>query len=172
MHEISPSPTGAVLASNILSALAYHPPHFPSRSFLEAGARWLNGHDLADALGLGRPGAYYYMLMAGQCMVFMTYDYINRSIPFLDRRRNETVKRIFWRMFVDGKLGLGEATVFEFKYVPALGMMTERDYGEEMRLGKESVEWRYLRWVVVAVLILALVVRVLLKWTLHLFEWA
>ena len=40
LHEIKPSPTSRILASNIIESLANQPPHYASRSFLEANARW------------------------------------------------------------------------------------------------------------------------------------
>ena len=87
LYEIKPSETSAILASNIISSLENQPPTFASRSFLEANSRWLNGHKLCDALRLGRPGLYYYILVFGQCIFFMTVCYFYRAIPYLDKRK-------------------------------------------------------------------------------------
>ena len=85
--EVHPSETSKALASNIISCLANEPPSWPSKSFLEASSRWLNGDELCDALGLGNPGWYYHVLMAGQCAFFMALCYTYRMIPYLDRRK-------------------------------------------------------------------------------------
>ena len=89
MNEINPSQTGGLLANNIITCLANQPPAYASRSFLEVNARWLNGNELCDALGLGRPSLYYWLLMAGQCSFYLVFCYFYRSIPYLDRRKVE-----------------------------------------------------------------------------------
>ena len=87
MNEINPTETSKILAANIIRCLEAQPPAYASRSFLEVNARWLNGNDLCDALALGRPSLYYWTLMAGQCIFFMSICYFYRSIPWLDRRK-------------------------------------------------------------------------------------
>jgi hypothetical protein len=87
MNEVSPTETSKLLANNIIKSLESQPPTYASKSFLEANSRWLNGHELCDRLGLGRPGLYYYCLAAGQCIFFMTVCYSYRTIPWLDRRK-------------------------------------------------------------------------------------
>ena len=90
--EIRPSETSRVLAGNLIKSLAAKPPTYASTSFLEVNARWLNGNELCDALGLGRPTVYYWALMAGQCLFFMALCYFYRSFTSLDRRKI-TVRR-------------------------------------------------------------------------------
>jgi hypothetical protein len=87
LSEIEPTETSKILADNIISSLQGQPPSYASRDFLNASARWLNGNRLADALGLGRPGLYYWALVAGQCIFFCCICYTYRSIPYLDRRK-------------------------------------------------------------------------------------
>ena len=95
LNEINPSQTSKVLASNVISCLTAQPPSYASRSLLEATSRWLNGNELCDALGLGKPTIYYWALMAGQCLFFMSICYIYRAIPFLDRKKI-AVSRPLW----------------------------------------------------------------------------
>lgn len=87
MNEIDPSETSKVLAGNIIKSLEGQPPAYTSRPFLEMNARWLNGNELCDALGIGRPSIYYWGLMAGQCLFFMALCYTYRSFKYLDRRK-------------------------------------------------------------------------------------
>ena len=87
MNEIAPTETSKILANNVIKSLAGQPPQYASKEFLEASSRWLNGKELCDSLGLGRPGWYYWALMAGQCLFFMVVCYTYRAIPFLDRRK-------------------------------------------------------------------------------------
>lgn len=147
MNEINPSQTSQVLANNIIRCLENQPPAYTSRSFLEANARWLNGNELCDALGLGKPSLYHTCLVAGQCIFFMTVCYINRSIPTMDRRKVRNLKKIFWQVIVESKFGLsGEQTVFDFKYVPQFDTITYRGEYEELKHAQTSdVESRNLK---------------------------
>ncbi|KAJ9608104.1 hypothetical protein H2200_007092 [Cladophialophora chaetospira] len=153
MNEINPSNTSQILASNIIRCLENQPPTYASRSFLEVNARWLNGNDLADALGLGNPGWWYWGLMAGQCIFFSCLCYTYRSIPALDRRKIEALRKVFWAVIVEGKYGLGgEETVFEFKYVPDFGVGTQK--GEEIatsdKVNEAGIERRNFNTLLVA----------------------
>jgi hypothetical protein len=85
--EVVPREMSKVLAKNVILSLQGQPPTYASVEFLNANARWLNGHDLADALGLGRPSLYYYALVAGQCIFWMVLCYTYRAIPYLDQRK-------------------------------------------------------------------------------------
>ena len=87
LNEINPSETSKILANNVIASLAGQPPSFASKEFLEVNGRWLNGNELCDALGLGRPNMYYWILMAGQCLFFQAVCYTHRSIRWLDRRK-------------------------------------------------------------------------------------
>jgi len=87
MNEIDPTETSKILANNVIKSLAGQPPQFASTAFLEASSRWLNGNELCDALGLGRPGWYHWSLMAGQCLFFMAICYTYRMVPYLDRQK-------------------------------------------------------------------------------------
>ena len=87
LNEINPTETSKILAANIIQSLERTPPGYLSRPFLEVNARWLNGNELCDALGLGRPSAYYWALMGAQCLFYMAICYTYRSIPWLDRRK-------------------------------------------------------------------------------------
>lgn len=94
LYEINPSETSKKLANNIIVSLADTAPAYASREFLEINARWLNGNELCDALGLGRPGLYYWMLMTGQCFFFIGMCYANRAFASLDKK-NIAVSELF-----------------------------------------------------------------------------
>lgn len=119
ISEINPSDTSRVLANNVILSLQGQPPAYASRDFLNASARWLNGDELSDALGLGKPSLYYKALVAGQCIFFCCLCYTYRSIPFLDRKKIAALRRIFYQVIVNNTShGLGEETNFDFKYIP------------------------------------------------------
>ena len=87
LYEIKPTETSKILANNIIKSLAGQPPGFASEEFLCMSARWLNGGQLCDELGLMRPRWRYWGLAIGQCIFFMGICYFYRSIPYLDRRK-------------------------------------------------------------------------------------
>ena len=137
MHEIDPSPLGRGLAHNILVSLSETAPAYPSRPFLEASARWINGNDICDGLGLSRPPFVYKVLVAGQCLFFAAWCYINRSFRERDRRQVEKLRRMCWFAIVESKYGLkGERSNYEFKYVPELRILTQ----VENQIAKEGEE--------------------------------
>lgn len=85
LYELEPSKTSKILAHNFITWLEDGPPVYLSRGFLEAGCRWLNGHEMSDALGLGRPGTYYYCVFAGHNVLVATMARVQRLVPALDR---------------------------------------------------------------------------------------
>lgn len=152
LYEISPTPTSQILSNNIIKSLEGQPPGYASADFLTASARWLNGNELCDALGLSRPSAYYWALMAGQCLFFCIFCYTYRSFESLDRRKIEMLRKVFWGVIVDTEFGLrGQESVFELKYVPEYATITEMGEGWEEKSKYSHVEARNFRTFVVGV---------------------
>ena len=85
MYEIKPTQTGKKLADNIIKSLAGQPPTYANEEFLLTQARWLNGSQLCDDLGLRRPPIYYWALVVAQNLLLMVVYNICRIIPHLDR---------------------------------------------------------------------------------------
>jgi len=150
MNEINPTETSKILAANVIRCLENQPPTYASRSFLEVNARWLNGNELCDALGLGRPSAWYWALMGGQCIFFMSISYLYRSIPALDRRKVKALRNVFWALIVEGKFGLGQETVFDFKYVPDYNVLTAKGGDEEVKMKDVGIERKYRNTLLIA----------------------
>jgi len=94
LYEIHPTHTSRIMANNIIKSLEGQPPGFASADFLTASARWLNGNDLCDELGLSRPSLYYWSLMAGQCLFFCFWCYTYRMVPYLDAKKIEMLKKV------------------------------------------------------------------------------
>lgn len=152
MHdEVKPSHTSAIMANNIIRSLQDQPPGYASADFLIAGARWLNGNELGDALGLPRPSVYYWALMAGQCIFFSFFTYTYRAVPALDKKKLAMLRRVFWAIVVESKYGLqGEQTNFDFKYVPEYSTITEMGQSQGAKLANAGIEGRNLKTLLVA----------------------
>ncbi|KAH7090579.1 hypothetical protein FB567DRAFT_465862 [Paraphoma chrysanthemicola] len=145
-NEVDPSDMSKTMANNIIFALKEEPPTFVSADMLVASARWLNGNELGDRLGLKKVSLYYWSLMAGQCLFFMFYCYGYRMIPALDRDHVRRAKEIFWNVIVKAKWGLGGTeTTFDFKYVPQYDTLTKLGDIGERKLKTSSLEMRNLR---------------------------
>ncbi|KAF1851721.1 uncharacterized protein K460DRAFT_401738 [Cucurbitaria berberidis CBS 394.84] len=145
-YEVDPSDMSKTMANNIIFALKEEPPTFVSADMLTASARWLNGNDLGDRLGLKRVSAYYWSLMAGQCLFFIFYCNFYRLFPSLDAHRISRAKEILWNIVVKAKWGLGGTqTTFDFKYVPQYDTLTNLGDIGERKLKTSSTELRNLR---------------------------
>lgn len=156
-YEVKPSPTSKILANNIIAALSEQPPVYVSSSMLIASARWLNGNELCDALGLPRPPYYFWALMAGQCVFFATMCYWYRwFLPeSSDKRKLEFMRKIFWGLIVEHESGLRKETVFDFKYVPEFETLTKMaDEGSQAKVKAAALrptELRNMRWLLLGV---------------------
>jgi hypothetical protein len=163
IYEINPSEVSCILAKNMLNGMANTPPNYASLSMLSANARWLNGHDLCDALDIPRPNFWYYILMAGQCLFFMASSYLARILPPWEAYRQRFLRKAFWYAVVDSDGGLkGNKTKFEMKYIPKLGKMTQLRKGtvnvDEGKIIKvhRGIEARNLKTIVIGVAVLLL----------------
>lgn len=143
LYEIQPTETSKIMANNIIKSLEGQPPGFASAEFLIASARWLNGNDLCDQLGLMRPGVYYWLLMAGQCLFFGFWTYTYRLIPYLDRQKIAMLKTAFYAIIVKAPSGLkGTETTFDFKWIPEYTTITEMKDGDGKKRNTSDIERR------------------------------
>ena len=146
------SATSRTVGANFAATLVNWPPMNPSRAFVAAATRWMNGPELCDLLGIDRPGWYYDAVMLGHCVVGVGLTWATRLVPALDRRaiavsfappaltrlegcvareespeadRIQFFRDLFWNFAIEGKSGLGAPTKFEFQYVPEEGKMLQ-----------------------------------------------
>ncbi|EPE30649.1 hypothetical protein GLAREA_03616 [Glarea lozoyensis ATCC 20868] len=132
VSEIHPSEMSKVLANNIITSLHTQPPAFASRQFLEASARWMNGNQMGDELGMGRPSWYYWALMAGQCAFFWVGSWLKRMSPRMDAHGLKSLRHLLYQNIIHSKtFGLGTETDFAFKYIPSYNLVVP-DNGDEM----------------------------------------
>ncbi|KAI1802563.1 hypothetical protein F4811DRAFT_389108 [Daldinia bambusicola] len=124
--EIKPSKASANLANNIIAGLQNQPPTYASREFLCAQTYWLNGRELSRELGIEEPSPYYTALVVGQCILFATFSYVNRSIGYLDERNVKLVRTALYKLLLydKSKGALGYTTRFNLKYVPSFDRKT------------------------------------------------
>jgi len=137
---------GALLANNIIKSIENEPPTYESSDMLSASARWLNGNALSDALNIPRPGLYYWVLMAGQCIFLAGMSYIYRSVPSWDKKKVASLKKILWMIVVESKWGLNNKhATFDFQYVPEYSTLTELHEGKGPQIQRSRIEMRNLK---------------------------
>lgn len=142
----NPSETSAVLANNIITALANQPPLRSSASFLRAQAYWLNGSRLCQTLQIPKPKMWYTLLVISQCLLFMFFCYLRQAHYLLFDRRvpwgggtsgdkeveveievagQERYKRVRKLMrHVTVEMAGGKEAQFGFEWVPERGKYT------------------------------------------------
>ncbi|KAF7121962.1 hypothetical protein CNMCM5793_009516 [Aspergillus hiratsukae] len=85
LHELRITETSRVVAYNFVQCVQNLPaPFHVSRGFIEAGSRWINGDEVCDELGLGRPGVLHYLAFTGHCMLVASMAWMQRLVPGLD----------------------------------------------------------------------------------------
>ncbi|CAG8289193.1 unnamed protein product [Penicillium salamii] len=140
ISEIDPSEIGKVLAKNIILGLENTAPTYASKGFMEAMSRLLNGELLSDQLEIPRSNLYYRLLIWGYCFWVMAVSYIIPRIYFLDRIMIELRRKFFNKMILDEKMGLGEESRFDFKYVPTLTRTTRLGQRRSTKFERPGIE--------------------------------
>lgn len=139
-----PSACARLLANNIIAALADQPPVYASPSFLRAEARWLNGAALPNLLGIPKTPWIHTILVAGQCLFFMTLCCARRCVPAWDERAIARLRVSLREMKV--RLAGGEAN-FGMRFVPenvpsgqSLGLSSALETNKERKTETKGTE--------------------------------
>ncbi|KAG6357034.1 hypothetical protein INS49_014910 [Diaporthe citri] len=130
IHELRVTPTSLIVGHNFVECLKDLPPFNISAQFIEAGSRVLNGDELCDSLGLGRPGWYSYACFKGHCWLVQVLALAQHNIPSLDHKITKFWKDLLHEAVIQSKSGLNGGSKFDFKYVPHVGRVTGREDNE------------------------------------------
>ena len=74
----------------------------------------------------------------------------------LSERGNQALRRIFWRVIVKDESGLGEETIFDFKYIPGLSKTTQMEEALDPDVKKAGIERRNLQALGIGCILFAL----------------
>ena len=130
VHELHVTPTSLIVGHNFVECLRDLPPFNVSAHFIEAGSRVLNGDELCDSLGLGRPGYYSYACFKGHCWLVKVLALAQQNVLSLDHTISEFWKNILHEGVIQSKGGLNGGTKFDFKHIPHLGRVTVKEGNE------------------------------------------
>lgn len=90
MYEcLKPTANSRALAQNLVKALDGVAPIYVPKDYFEAGTRYVNGDEICDAVGIGKPSMYWKAVVRGQAWLLIVATYIGRSIPWWDRWQTE-----------------------------------------------------------------------------------
>ena len=85
VHELRITETSHVVTHNFMECVTNMPfPFNLSRSFIDAGSRWMNGSELCDQLKLSNPSVISYSIFAGQCLLSIELAWAQRLVPLFD----------------------------------------------------------------------------------------
>lgn len=130
IHELHVTPTSLIVGHNFVECLKDLPPFNVSSKFIEAGSRVLNGDELCDSLGLGRPGWYSYACFKGHCWLVQVLAFMQQNFPSLDYIVTKFWKDLLHEAVILSKGGLDGGSKFDFKYIPQVGRVTGREDNE------------------------------------------
>ncbi|KAH6677122.1 hypothetical protein B0J14DRAFT_336091 [Halenospora varia] len=148
-YEQNPNQTSSILAHNFIRWLEDSPPVYLSRGFIEAGCRVLNGGEMCDALGLGKPGLYYYCLFYGHNVLVSMLAYAQRLFPAFDRFVVKYFRQLLYNTVTSNRQLADPKNPFHFKYVPSFDIK----FGKEVDPNKAKRRvrfWRPLEFVFLA----------------------
>ncbi|KAK1659594.1 hypothetical protein BDP55DRAFT_619565 [Colletotrichum godetiae] len=130
---LAPSKNSRALANNLVIALDGVAPIHEPKEFFEAGTRFINGDEMCDDVGLGKPGLYWDAVIRGIIWTLMVITYMSRSIPAWDRWQIKTFRALFWDYIVENKDTLKGGYKYEFKYVPHYDAKTSAETADGPR---------------------------------------
>lgn len=85
LSEPGPTASSTVLTSNFIEMIRDFSGVNISKSLIETGVRKMNNDQMADELGLSKPGYFYQALFRGYCGILVFIYQLQRCIPVVDR---------------------------------------------------------------------------------------
>ncbi len=124
LHEQKLTDNSAVVGYNFVQCVKDLPPFNISADFIEAGSRVLNGDEVCDSLGLGRPGLLSYASFSGFCWFVKVLALAQRWFPSFDDAVVNFFRRRLHEAILESQHG---APTMDFKHVPELGKFTRKE---------------------------------------------
>ncbi|KAI6754778.1 hypothetical protein HG530_012530 [Fusarium avenaceum] len=117
-NELLVTPTSVVIGYNFVEALKDLHPMNISDGFIQAASRVLNGHEICDQLGMGRPSWYAYACFKGHCWLVKSLACLQQKIPSFDDKMVQLCRDGLHSAIIHSSQGLGGGSKLDFKYVP------------------------------------------------------
>lgn len=130
LHELQVTETSRIVGHNMIECIKDRAPLRVSVGFIEAGSRILNGDELCDSLGLGKPGFLAYGCWRGHCWFVQSLALVQRWVPGADEAVVRYFRNTLYETLVNSKRELRGRSEMDFRHVPQMGK----------RIGKEGSE--------------------------------
>ncbi|KAK1255615.1 hypothetical protein MKX07_007874 [Trichoderma sp. CBMAI-0711] len=140
LHELQVTETSRIVGHNLIECVKDLAPLRVSVGFIEAGSRLLNGDELCDSLGLGKPGFLAYGCWRGHCWFVQSLALVQRWIPGADEAVVRYFRNTLYETLVNSKRGLGGRSEMDFKHVPRLGKRTGKEGSRQPRFAGSFVD--------------------------------
>ncbi|PVI02313.1 hypothetical protein DM02DRAFT_613008 [Periconia macrospinosa] len=124
--ELQITPSSVIIGHNFVEALKDLPPMNVSAGFIQAGSRRLNGDDVCDGLGMGKPGWYPYACFKGHCWLVTALVTAQRLFPWFDEWSIQFYRETLHHTIIHSEYSLKGGSLLDFKYVPD-GRVTGRE---------------------------------------------
>lgn len=85
LSEPGPTSSSKVLTENFIEMIRDFPPINISKSLIETGVRKMNNDQMADELGLSKPGYFFQALFRGYCGILVAICQLQHCVPFIDK---------------------------------------------------------------------------------------
>ncbi|TFA97885.1 hypothetical protein CCMA1212_010399 [Trichoderma ghanense] len=125
LHELEVTETSRIVGHNLIECVKDLAPFRVSVGFIEAGSRILNGDEICDLLGFGKPGLLAYACWRGHC--WFVQSLVQRWVPGVDRAVVRYFRNTLYETIVNSKRRLGEGLKMDFKFVPQMGKRTGKE---------------------------------------------
>lgn len=133
LHELQITNTSLVVGYNFVQCVKDMPPLNISAGFIEAGSRVLNGDELCDSLGFGRPCLISYACFWGYCWFVRILALTQWLCPHLDEAIVNYFRKTLHQVIIRHRGGLGRPSKLDFKFVPQLGKLTAKEGNGRMQ---------------------------------------
>lgn len=146
-NELFVTPSSLVVGHNFVQALKDLPPVNISGGFIQAASRRLNGDELCDQLGMGKPDWYSYACFKGHCWLVSTLATAQRWLPSFEAWSIDFYRDTLHNAIIHSKYGLQGGSILDFKYIPD-GRVTgcennDRPDGDQMWFYERPLELLY-----------------------------
>ncbi|KAL6857321.1 hypothetical protein J3F83DRAFT_751233 [Trichoderma novae-zelandiae] len=140
LHELQVTETSLVVSHNLIECVKDLAPFRISVGFIEAGSRILNGDEICDSLGFGRPGMLAYACWRGHCWFVQSLALAQKWVPGVDEAVVRYFRSTLYETLVNSNRGLGGGSKMDFKFVPQMGKRTDKEGSGRARFASSFVD--------------------------------
>lgn len=134
INDLQPGTAAGAVGRTFIKAITGQPLLYPSEETCIAAGQWLLGRDLMKALGIPQARLFNSFTIALKMFPGLLWAYVARSVPFLDRKNIEILRKSTSLLIMSNRFGLKQKrSKFDFQYVPQLDTLEKSISGSSLR---------------------------------------